>query len=191
MYDSLYKYLILYKKLNIPGIGSFVIEQIPARLDFLNKQLHSPLPVIRFNLGNAVADKHFYEFLAKEKGWQEWEAVRQFNELVFDLKNAVNTKGTVELPGIGSLKKEFADTYSFHPMSSVQSYLPDVAAERIIRKNTTHSVKVGDAEKSSTEMQELLSAEKTKKAQWIKYAIILALAGAAVIAYYYATKQPN
>jgi nucleoid DNA-binding protein len=191
MYDSLYKYLILYKKLNIPGIGSFAIEQIPARLDFLNKQLHSPLPVIRFNLGNAVADKHFYDFLAKEKGLQEWEAIRQFNDLTFEIKNTVNSKGMVELPGIGTLKKEFTDTYSFQPAGSLQPYFPDVAAERIIRKNATHSVKVGDAEKSSTEMQELLAPEKPKKSQWVKYAIILAVLGAAAIAYYYATKPAN
>ena len=49
MFRLFYKYLILYKKACLPGIGHFYIERKPARLDFANKVFVAPDLQIGFN----------------------------------------------------------------------------------------------------------------------------------------------
>ncbi len=186
MTESLYKYLILYKKLALPGIGCFTVEQVPARLDFANKQLHAPLPAIRFSAGNVQADRHFFTFLANDLHSTDLEAIQQFNETVLRLKQELNSTGTIQLPQIGTLKKEFADTYSFQPAVSLQLYLPDINAERVLR-NESHTVMVGERERSSDEMRELLADDNRSRHKWWIYAIILGVLGIAALVYYYTT----
>ena len=191
MYNSLYKYLIFYKRLNLPGIGSLTVEQLPGRLDFLNKQLHSPIPVIRFTSDKAAAsDKQLFEFLAADMGLSELDAIRQFNDLTFHLKDELNRKGQVALQGIGTLKKEFGDNFAFQPEVSIQQYFPDASAERVVRKEATHTVKVGEDERSSDEMMEILSDEEPEAAdKWWMYALILGILGLAAVVYYYYTNR--
>ncbi len=42
MQTVLYKYLALYKNLNIPGIGNFVVKQTAPQLKFTDKQIEPP-----------------------------------------------------------------------------------------------------------------------------------------------------
>lgn len=168
----------------IPGIGTFTVEQLPGRLDFLNKQLHSPIPVIRFNMDKtAQPDKSMYEFIMEDMGGiSEIDAIKKFNDLTFFLQSELSKKGEATLPGVGKLQKEFGDTYSFQPEQSVQQYFPDTVAERVVRKDATHEVKVGEDIRNSNEMKTLLKDddddddEKAPAAdKWWLYAIILAI----------------
>jgi hypothetical protein len=43
IYDELYRYFILHKQLNIPGIGHFQLQRSPASGDFNNKRVDPPL----------------------------------------------------------------------------------------------------------------------------------------------------
>ena len=188
MYNSLYKYLIFYKRLALPNIGLFSVEQVPGRLDFLNKQLHSPIPVIRFATDKSVvADKQLFEFLAADMGISTIESIKQFNDLSFHIKNELASKGEFVLTGIGTLKKEFGDNYGFQPEVSIQQYFPEATAERIVRKEATHTVKVGERERSSDEMMEMLSEEGVAEGpdRWWMYALILGILGLAALVYYY------
>lgn len=196
MYNSLYKYLIFNKKMVIPGIGSFTVEHIPGRLDFLNKQLHSPISVIRFSMDrHATPEKSLYEFLSEDMAVPEIQAIKQFNDLSFYLKDELSKGRDGVLPGIGSLKKEFGDSYSFHPEQSVQQYFPDTVAERVVRKDATHEVKVGEDIRSSNEMKEMLRDDdddenETKSVEahhdkWWLYAIILAIVALIALIYYF------
>lgn len=178
----------------IPGIGSFTVEHIPGRLDFLNKQLHSPISVIRFSMDkNALPEKTVYEFLAEDLGLSEIEAIKQFNDLSFYLKDELSRGREGVLPGIGKLKKEFGESYSFHPEQSVQQYFPDTVAERVVRKDATHEVKVGEEIRTSNEMKTLLKEEEpaTKSVatehqeKWWLYAIILAIVALIALIYYF------
>lgn len=201
MYNSLYKYLIFNKKMVIPGIGSFTVEHIPGRLDFLNKQLHSPMSVIRFSMDkNAIPEKSVYEFLAEDLAISEIDAIKQFNDLSFYLKDELSKGREGALPGIGKLKKEFGESYSFHPEQSVKQYFPDTVAERVVRKDATHDVKVGESVRSSNEMKKRLqkdeepdrevavsndSSAEPHHDKWWLYATILAIVALIALIYYF------
>ncbi|MEI9912027.1 MAG: hypothetical protein WDO71_21700 [Bacteroidota bacterium] len=40
MYQELYAYLILHRQLNVPGIGTFLVERKPAETEFTHKQIN-------------------------------------------------------------------------------------------------------------------------------------------------------
>lgn len=187
MYGYLYKYLVLHKRLSLPGIGLFVTDEVPARIDFVNKKLYPFLPIIRFTQGTALADKYFYNFIARGLNIDELEAIQKFNEFIFHVKEQFTTNGFVDLPGIGRLTKQFANTYSFKPISTTQAFYPDVHAERVIRKNAAHTIKIGEDEVSSIPVTEEV-VENTEEKNWKIHVLVLALISAMVIAYYYLTR---
>ncbi len=171
-------------KANLPGVGTFSIEHLPARLDFTNKSLYAPLPVIRFQSGFAEPDKNFYNYLTNDWQSDEVAAMRQFNDFVFDIKHRLSYDSETILPHFGVLKKDAADNYIFEQDFTIKEFFPVVAADRIIRSGATHVVKTGDTEHTNTEMKELLSKQKTVKDNWWVYAVILAVAGLAALVYY-------
>ena len=60
-----------------------------------------------------------------------------------------------------------------------------IAAERVIRLHAEHNVRVGEDDKTTTEMHAQLAKQEAKKEQWWIIAIILAAVGIAAIAVYY------
>ncbi len=188
MYGYLYKYLVLHKKLQLPGIGLFKIDHVPSRIDFINKKIHPFFPVIRFTQGATIADKYFYRFIAAGLSIDELEAIQKFNEFLFHLKEQFSLNGFVDFPGIGRLTKQFSSTYSFKPENTLQSLYPDVHAERVIRKNASHTIKIGEEEVNSLEEKTEEPADKPEIENWKIHALVLALIGIMVIAYYFLTR---
>lgn len=188
MYGYLYKYLALHKKLSLPGIGSFTTDQVPSRIDFVNKRLYPFMPVIRFSQGTPVADKYFYRFIASGLNIDELEAIQRFNEFVFYLKEQFTMNGFVDFPGIGRLTKQFSNTYSFKPINTIQPFFPDLHAERVVRKNAGHTIKIGEDEVSSLGPGEETVAESNEERNWKVHALILAILAAMAIAYYYLSR---
>ncbi|WP_153800694.1 hypothetical protein [Foetidibacter luteolus] len=187
MYEALHNYLVLHKQLNLPGIGMLRLEQEPARLDFIEKTLHSPKPAIHFLTDTPAPARHFYQYLSRWFSFEETDTIRRFNEFVFDLKSDIAGKGKAILPGIGTIAKNQAGAYTFQTEDiAVEQYFPSIRAERVLRENAEHNIRVGEDEKTSTQMQELLS-EKPQSQRWWIAAVILAAAGIAVIVYYHLT----
>ena len=185
MYGYLYKYLALNSKLSLPGIGQFTTDQVPSRIDFVNKRLYPFSPVIRFTQGSPMADRYFYQFIADGLQVDELEAIKKFNEFVIYIKEQFSSNGFVDFPGVGRLTRQFSNTYSFKPLNNIQPFLPDLHAERVIRKNTGHTIKVGEDEVNSLDVTEEPTEEAKKEKNWMIHALVLALIAILAIVYYY------
>lgn len=185
MYGYLYKYLALNSKLSLPGIGQFTTDQVPSRIDFVNKRLYPFSPVIRFTQGSPMADKYFYQFIADGLQVDELDAIKKFNEFVIYIKEQFSSNGFVDFPGIGRLTRQFSNTYSFKPLNNIQPFLPDLHAERVVRKNAGHTIKVGEEEVNSLDVTEESSEEAQKEKNWIIHALVLALIALLAILYHY------
>jgi hypothetical protein len=187
------KYFSLHHHFALPGIGNFSFQTAQAHIDFVNREIKAPATAITFTNDNVVADKEFYNFLSRELQVDEPQAERQFEDFAASLKSELNEQKKIHLHGIGYLTKQSAHLFSFQPEEIPIDYFPVITAERVIRKNATHFVKVGEQERTSTEMHTALhqevktvQIEKPRERWWIP-AAILAFIGIVALIFYYAT----
>jgi len=185
MNQYLAKYFALNKKLVLPGIGFFNTTTQPAQLEFVEKTLHAPVHAVNFYQDENAADNNFISFLINETGFGQYEAVNRFSQFIAQLKEKLQSGVTLQIPGLGILTNN-ENGYLF-TSENLQQYFPGIAAERVIRQNAQHSVRVGEDEKTSVEMHEMLNREAAKDRWWIG-AIVLAVVGIGAILYYYLSR---
>lgn len=173
MIEVLNGYLIQHKSISIPGLGTIYLERLPAMNDFTNRQLHPPSYRFRFDKYFDAPDKDFFHFLAARKNIPEYEAIKQYNEFAYDLRNRIRQEDSFHWPEVGVLSKEMSGEIHFES-TSPDSYLQPVPAVRVIRQDAPHAMLVGDKETTTQDMSELLS-EGTfiEKESWWVYALIL------------------
>jgi hypothetical protein len=192
MYKAVRKFLALNHHLALPGIGNFSVEIIPAQIDIANRTNLPSLTQIKFSNEKLPAEKLFYNFLARELNIDETQAVRRFTDFTTQLQSDLQENKPVVLKGIGELKKQTANVINFQS-EQLPQYYPALTAERVIRKNAIHTIKVGEQEKTSDEMQTALNSQKeiVHEERWWIPAVILALIGILGIAYYYLILHPR
>ena len=183
MYRYLHQYFAANKHLSLPGIGRFVGMSIPAEFDFLNKSLKPPVYSIVFQPDETASDENFVAFLSDQTRNNLQECTNAFHSFSTIMFRKLKAGEEENIPGIGSLKL-VNNSYLFAAHNAIQNYYPVVAAEKMVRPDARHTIKVVDDEKTSGEMHELLNAD-AKKEQWWMIAAVLAAAGIAAIIYYH------
>ncbi len=191
MQTVLYKYLALYKNLNIPGIGNFVIHQAQPQLQFTDKKLQPPQSNIAFTPVVYPINNHFYSFLSREWNVEKVIAIRRFKDKAESLIEQLKSKKVCELDGIGTLRKNDDNNVAFAAVESPFHFYSILPAERVVRKHAQHKVLVGEREHikeyNSTETaQEMMYEEKEAKPNWKLYAIMVAVVSVLLIVLYYA-----
>jgi nucleoid DNA-binding protein len=185
MYNAVKKFLASHQHVALPGIGNFSVEAIPAQIDIANRSITSSESKILFNNDKLPVKKGFYDFISKELNIDEEHAKLGFTEFIKQLQDSLNTNNFIYFKGIGRLTKQSTNVLTFQ-QEKMPEYFPEFRAERIIRKNTTHTVRVGEHEKTSEEMQTVLNRTQTiKKETWWIAAAILAVIGIIAIIFYY------
>ncbi len=185
MYSFLYNYLVLHKKLYLPGIGSFSVDYSPARLDFVSKVIYPLQPVINFNDEETEEDRAVIQHLSNSMHTSELEAATALQQFTQNVNSQLNHNGSVSLPGLGLLSKN-EDGYKFDAKNPVTDLLPELVAERVVRKNAAHFVRVGEDEKTSEQMHHYMQEEVVVTKKWWIPAAILGVIGIAALIFYYA-----
>lgn len=186
MQQHLHKFLVLYRRLCIPHVGSFVVEETVARLDAENGLLFAPKPVIRFHEDNQpLSDKIFFNFLAEEMVVDEMTAIKEFHDFCFTARHTLQEHDMVAFAGIGRLSRREDASLLFTPETNLLDLLPPVPWER----NNPEKPKKGK-KKVVAEPDEELVTEETEEIRsgpdrWWIYAIILLSAGLLALLFYY------
>ena len=180
MYDELYQLLILNKELSIPGIGIFSVNRKPAEANFLEKLIHPPVYSITLQKESGTPSKNFFARLAELLNIADGEAIVRFNDFAFDLKKKITDGNEVIWNGIGTLSMSKSGNVKFSS-SNIPAVEESVAVEKVLREHAQHSVLVGERERTSVEMTELLSQPETKKSKWWIAALITLVALLAVV----------
>jgi hypothetical protein len=113
-------------------------------------------------------------------GWQghcifsDHDAIIRFNDFVFDLKKQVNDGNIIEWHAVGAISKGLAGETKFDPAIRPALEKP-VVAEKVIREISEHMVRVGEDQKTSAEMQEMLNLPETKRSRWWIAALVAGL----------------
>jgi hypothetical protein len=167
MQEHIHKYLVLYRKLSIPKLGSFVIKEEPAYVDAVSGQLFPPKQVLIFEEGSyAASDRFFFDFLAEEMGVDAIAAIHAFNEFSGRLTQEVSSKEEVNLSGWGRFSKTVDGNIDFTPDTTVTELLPVISLEKDIIEASAYE-------------------EKAPNDYWWFYAIVLLIFGLGALAYYY------
>lgn len=191
MYGELYQYLILHKQLNIPGVGTFLVERKPADIDFINKIVNPPAYTIALHHGITTPSTNVFSWLASTLNISEPDALTQFNDFVLDIKNKVIAGEKLQWNGVGTLSKGMAGEIRFEASLKDMKAGTPVPAIKVIREDAQHSVRVGEDEKTSSEMIEILAPGEQKKTNWWGIALIAGLLAFIFIALYFSSKGLN
>jgi hypothetical protein len=184
MYEELYRYFIQHKKLAMPGIGIFLLERKPAESDFVNKQVNPPSYSFSLQASAEAPSFHFYKWLAGALDITYHDAIIRFNDFVFDLKKQITSGDKIEWQGVGIINKGLAGEVKFVPVIKPAIEKP-IAAEKVIREKAEHMVRVGEDERTSVEMTEMLNKPEPKKSYWLLTAMSIILLSLLFIGWYF------
>jgi CCDC81-like prokaryotic HU domain 2 len=177
MYDKLYSYLVQHKELALPGIGTLTLGRQPAQADFGTRSFRAPVYSFAFDGNRDTPSKKMFSWLAGALHISDWEAVKQVNEFSFDIKKRLQAGKQVELKGVGALQTGLSGELKFEPVIKEFVFDGPVTAEKVLRENAQHTMLVGEQERTSAEMTELLSVGETQKDRsWIVAALLALLA---------------
>ena len=185
MYEELYRYFIQHKKLAVPGVGTFLLERKPAVSDFVNKQINPPFYSVTLQSVVDPPSILFFKWLANALHISDHDAIIRFNDFVFDFKKQINDGSTIEWHAMGAISKGLAGEMEFEP--AIRSALEKpVVAEKVIREKSEHMVRVGEDQKTSAEMTEMLNLPETKKtSRWWITALVAGLPALLFIGWYF------
>lgn len=157
------KYLLQYKKVCIPHVGTFEIVQQSPQLDVADKLILPPVYVTRHITTDDIPD-HQSRFFAsfgveREKPGQE---LFLFGE---QLKRRIQS-APFHWKGFGTLLYTSSEL-SFQPDEIRIEGLQPVSANKVLRENVQHNMLVGDQEMTSQQVTDVLTHVEQKRPWFI------------------------
>src|ERR1700712_2051602 len=133
MIETLNKYLIQHKSINIPGLGTIFIENLPAVFDVVNKRILPPHHEFRFNKYFDTPDKEFFNYLSSERGIPDFVAIQEYNQFAENLRTAIKQEDKAEWQDVGVFTKNSAGDIVFESQNNFNVLYAPVPAVRVIR----------------------------------------------------------
>ncbi len=156
MLGLFYQYLIRNDKIILPGLGTVVIHRMSSESDIAAHTVSPPLYTFQWQQGSTTPPKRFFIWLANQLNVAEEEAAMQVNNFLSEIKREINAGKDIRWDGVGIIRRGFDSGIEFEPERKQLFFDQDVAAEKVIHENSRHTILVGDAEKSSDQMNEIL-----------------------------------
>ena len=197
MYELVYKFLVKYRTIELPGIGTFMLRVQPAQSRFVDQSFLPPKYYVEFEQDRAVADvephehatvtqeriapsRKVFSWIAVSYGLTERDAIIRFNDFLFELRKELDAGKKIVWSGIGTLEKDGDGDIKFAGDKNGLPWLQQTVAKKVIRGNAEHTMLVGETEKTSAQMSEILlnpRSIKDKRAYWWVWplAVIIAI----------------
>ena len=187
MFDVLNAYLYQHRSISIPGLGTIYLETLPAAVDVADRTMLPPVYHFRFDKYFDAPDKEFFSYIATQRIILDYESIKWYNEFSFELRKRINDGDAVSWDGVGVLKKDGSGNVLFEPAPAPFVFLQPTPAVRVSRQNAQHTLVVGDRERTSDEMAEMLhdDAQRRRRVAWWIIALVLAVAGLAFLGWYF------
>jgi hypothetical protein len=189
MLQVLNAYLFQHRSISIPGLGTIYLETFPASADVADRTILPPVYRFRFDKYFDAPEKEFFTFLAVQGRMLDFEAIKWYNEFSFNLRNRIRNEEEVPWEGVGVLKKDGSGNTLLESATAPAFSIQPVHAIRVNRQDAVHTLLVGDRERTSGEMNELLQEEETprKRFSWWIIAAILAVIGLSILCWHFYT----
>lgn len=167
-------YLVQKKECNLPGIGSFKINIVPAHLDIANKIMFPPAAEIIFSEGDVHLRKELVKYVSAQQNVDEQQAAENITKWCHHVSESLATGEKIIFESVGSLQKNVSGNIFLRTKN--KNYLHEaVAANRVVHKDEDHAVLVGDRQTTSAAMNEYYKAETVfeRKISWKIWATVL------------------
>ncbi len=188
MQNTLYEFLVVNKKLSLPGIGTISLRQHSSQLDFTNKQFSPPSFYFVIESKDDKPSKRLFEWLSSSYGISEWDAIKSLNDFSFSLRNKLSEAGEMNWEGVGMFRRDGSGNLQLDPPASTLQSQQPVHAQKVIREKFEHTVLVGEQEKSSVEMTEYFAEGAPKKNYGWIIAVVLTVLAVMFIGWYFSEK---
>ena len=133
----------------------------------------------------AIPTTKLINWLANTFHISNQDADSRFNDFVNEMKNQVNNGGVINWNGVGVLSKGLGGEIKFKPTEEGLITEQPVTAAKVIRQHAEHMVRVGEDNKTSAEMVEMLNQPEEKKSYWWAYAVAIGLLGIIFLGWYF------
>lgn len=178
MLALLTRYLLKYKRLSIPHVGTFQLVQQPSTFDVVDKLISPPSYLLELQRDETVAD-HQLQYLQHHISADKSSIQQQLEE--FGKKMYARLQHTaIEWNGLGRLDAA-AGTLELEPIQVQPAGFTAVAAHKMMRENVEHQRLVGDVHTSVQDVpgikDEKAKNSKVVVAGWILFVITLLLIG--------------
>jgi hypothetical protein len=188
MQDTLYEFLLLNKKLSLPGIGTISLCQNSAQHDIPGKQFTAPSFYFILESRNDTPSKKLFDWLSSSFGVTEWDAIKSVNDFSFALKKKLSENGEVNWENVGMIRRDNNGDLKLDQQNILLQSEQPVIAEKVIRVKAEHTVLVGEREKTSVEMEEYFAGSPAKKNYTWLIAVVLTVLAVIFIGWYFSEK---
>jgi hypothetical protein len=173
------KYLLRYRKVCIPNVGTFEIVLQSSQLNVADKCISSPVYITKHRKEEIVPDHQFHFFT--NEGMQKDSFMQDFFLFGERMKRRIQNS-PFYWKGFGTLRRT-SETIIFVPAPIDIYSLKPVTADKVMRGTSEHNMLVGDKEMTFQEATDVLQQPAEIKRTyplWIGW-VLLALAVIAII----------
>lgn len=181
MLGLFYQYLIRNDKIVLPGLGTVVLRRLSSESDIAGHTVSPPSYTFAWQQGSTTPPKRFFVWLGQQLNIAEEEAAMQVNNFVADVKREINAGKEIKWDGVGIIRRGFDSSIEFEPERRKLFFEETVQADKVIHENSRHTILVGDAEKSSDQMNEILLFPDKKRFRLTPYTVAIAMLVLALI----------
>ena len=190
MQQLLADYLFQNKQCALPIIGTLHIKNTSASSIFGERKISAPVPVIEFN-DDIHSTAHVEAYIALQKNITREDATQQLKKFEQNIQ-ALPLGQRIEIPNVGEFYKDENDIIGFTAALAPAYFLPQVAAERVVHPNDSHTMLVGETETNTAAMAEYFSEEEPiMKSKWWIFAIVSFVLAAAAVGFHASNKNAN
>ena len=170
-----YQYLIRHHKIVLPGLGTVVVQRKPAASNFAEHDFLPPSYSFQWIPTDANPPANFFIWMAHQLNIAEEEAAIGVNNFISDVKREINAGKEIKWNGVGIIRRGLDSGIELEAENKLLPFEKNVHGEKVVHQDSSHLIMVGDKEKTSVEMTEILSHPIVKKMSWLTISVITAV----------------
>lgn len=177
------EYLLQADQCSLPHLGIFTRTFNSAQIDGVNKLIYPPYYSFQFQNIDQSVSKGFVEFVSYRKDIDVSSATADIEHFLQEKSQKIRDGKQLCFDNVGCLHIDDAGTIVF-VAEEVASYLPVLPAAKVIHKDASHNVLVGDRETTSLVMKDYYTEKpRTPFGRWKLWAAVLLVAGLVIIVF--------
>ena len=171
---TLYQFLITTGALPLPGLGTLRLQKNSATYDVAEKAFLPPSFQFALTEEDVTSSRPLFEWISSNLQVEEGEAIHFVNGFANRIKQELQDSRKSVWEGVGQFKKDLAGVLQFESTVLQPAGMAPVKAERVVHAEASHTMLVGDQERTREEMTAWLEEETTPRdwTQWIAWILL-------------------